>query len=709
MEVKQFYNKTISPLVINTFSCKWSQDNRLSIVTEKVVHVFEIKPAPHQATPILNLSRSFINSPKAMPSKSYEDEIVSKIFDWKKENVYSFLKNDTYTPEFPKTKVLKPEIINVFWSPKGLLHPQKCLLAVLTSAGSLEITVQIEKNWFLIHELSKDWFKIIDEDFKSLRETVIIDAACLKEQLNRLLVTNAAWSSLHHRGGSASFAYLVTAHRNAEIVIWKVHRVLADTVYIDTRINVEFKFRKKLTEDSSKINTMLWVDLGDNKYLLFVGFYNGQIGVLKLQEFEGGLTCSLYSVCFNEDRIIVNSMEILQQTSKQLELLAVKDRYLLILTVDIFGKMISMKFIMSPGFSITGVSIINSNNILMVTQDGKICMVQKSHGKELTYKPLKSDIAKDALQYLGLISSRNKLLHILVSSPAVMYDHLRNREPTNLCFFTLHDLQSQNVINDLYNNEEQSLIDYWDYLELIKVSAVKRGMLPAINYKIENLDFMSLYELKVTYWNINIMETVRKKNSPDEDYRQPKEIEQVKTYIFFYSASMYLQHLTRLPTLTDNQKLSMSLVRNHLDIWYAGEEEETETPLSLTVKEILEATGAFDLIQQEKCNFCEELITEPWALSCLQGHKLPRCALTRLQVTCTKYRTCPICQEVYHPCLDDEMSEVKCIYCDIPVVYMYLKIDPQLLTSTRNLSKVKLIFIGSNKEKDKEKDEEDDA
>lgn len=290
-----------------------------------------------------------------------------------------------------------------------------------------------------------------------------------------------------------------------------------------------------------------------------------------------------------------------------------------------------------------------------------------------------------------------------------MYDHLNNREPTNLCFFTLHQLPSQDLSQSLYNREEKSLSNCWDYFDLIKVNALKRGILPVAKFKSENLDAMSLYELKVTYWILRINGTVKNKNSTDQESTQAKEIELAKSYIFLYSASSYLQQLAEQENLSDTQKLSMSLIRNHLEIWYAGEEEEAETHLSKTVKKIVDDTKPLNLIHQEQCNFCQVKITEPWASACLQGHKLPRCALTRLQVTCTKYRSCPICREIYHPCLDDARSEIKCIYCDIPAVYMHLKIDSELLASERNLSNDKQIFIGSNKDKDKDKDEEDEA
>lgn len=40
MEAKQFYARSFNPPVTRSFACKWSEDNRLAVVTEKGVNVF---------------------------------------------------------------------------------------------------------------------------------------------------------------------------------------------------------------------------------------------------------------------------------------------------------------------------------------------------------------------------------------------------------------------------------------------------------------------------------------------------------------------------------------------------------------------------------------------------------------------------------------------------------------------------------------------
>lgn len=40
METEEIYNLSISPPILSRFAVQWSQDNHISIVTEKGVHIF---------------------------------------------------------------------------------------------------------------------------------------------------------------------------------------------------------------------------------------------------------------------------------------------------------------------------------------------------------------------------------------------------------------------------------------------------------------------------------------------------------------------------------------------------------------------------------------------------------------------------------------------------------------------------------------------
>ena len=308
-----------------------------------------------QATPAINLCRTFIHPPDDMPSELFAEQVLNSIWDWKKEDVYSFLMNDAFTPNFPRATKFTPDITDVFWSPCKLLHPCKCMIAMLTSAGAVELAIQIDYSWISIYKFTSIWCNVVKEEFKSTHgEDAKLECDALRDQLQRLLATSVTWSCLYNKENDP-FAYLVIGYRNSEIVIWKVDRMTSASMTLNTEASVELKFKKKLGSENVKINNLLWVDLSNGNYLIFIGFYNGLVGVLKLQEFEGGITSSSYSLSYSdEDDIPVDFLYVLQQSQNQIELAVVKGMYLLILVLDSHGKMINMKFATSPGFSITG-------------------------------------------------------------------------------------------------------------------------------------------------------------------------------------------------------------------------------------------------------------------------------------------------------------------------------------------------------------------
>lgn len=263
--------------------------------------------------------------------------------------------NENYLPVYPKASKVVPEIVNFYWSPQNLLKPQKCMGALLTSSGAVEIVLQIDRIWITVHEFTPAWIQVVNEDFELIENNQTLDAKFFKQKLDRLFITTITWSSLQNEQSSKCYAFLVTGHRNSEIAVWKIYGASNDSLNEDMKLDVELKFKKKLIEENVKISFLLWTELSEKNYYLIVGFHNGQIGVLKIQEFEGGLTSQFYSTFYCDiDNIPVDSLNVLKLTGQWIEIVAVKGMYLIFFTLNMTGEMINMRYISSPGFSITG-------------------------------------------------------------------------------------------------------------------------------------------------------------------------------------------------------------------------------------------------------------------------------------------------------------------------------------------------------------------
>lgn len=269
--------------------------------------------------------------------------------------------HESYLPVYPKATKMVPEIVDFFWSPQGLLKPQKCMAALITSSGAVELVLQIDREWITAYEFACEWVKHVNEYDELQESSEGLDAKFFKQKLDRLLMTTVTWSPLQHERNEKCFAYLVTGHRNSEIAVWKISDVSSDNLSDilnlneDIKLDVACKFKNKLINENVKINTLLWIQLDEKNYYIIVGFYNGQIGVLKLNEFEGELKSHFYCTFYsNLDNIPVDALIVLSVTKELVDIVIVKGMYLIFCTLDMFGKMMNMKFICSPDFSITG-------------------------------------------------------------------------------------------------------------------------------------------------------------------------------------------------------------------------------------------------------------------------------------------------------------------------------------------------------------------
>ncbi|KAJ8668844.1 hypothetical protein QAD02_000103 [Eretmocerus hayati] len=693
-----FYNKSINHLVTIKNAFKWSDDNRLSIVSNNGVFVFDFVPSPMQANPVLNLLQTHINCPESTPGEMYAETIETKIFDWDSRDIRSFLMKPNFTPNFQYTLKASSNIVDVFWSPQDLLCPSRCLLAILTSHGVVELTVSIKHYWISIYDFSSEWIKTVNSDFQAI-DSDNLDCKMISTQLERLQATSVAWSPLKTNCDDTPFAYLAIGHRNSEIVVWKIHQVTSDSISADSRLNVEMKFKKKVLPENLKINTMGWIHVDEGQYLLLIGFFDGQLGCLKLQEFEGGITCCPFIISHDADLSPVHDVQLLQQRSNNIEIIVTKEKHLCFLMLNGTGQTMHKEFTLIPGFSITGVSLLDFSTVLVATQDGNLCLVKKITDEgEWTCKSIKNCSIRNDVQYLGVASSKNKILHAVMTSPRYLYDHLVDREPSCINFFYLENSSIENPLTILFR--EKNLSEYWDCLELVKINALKYNQQPKLPLGMEpDFESMPLQKLKVIYWIMIINETYRKKCFPLEQSDLIEDIELCRHNIFLRFALHYLKILIHKNQLSDLQKLCMHLLVRQFNSYLSPKEKSNNSAIVESMREVMREASKLNLPTEEKCNLCNEVITELNALSCPTGHLISRCAITCLQVTCTRFRSCMTCQEIFHPSLDAELKKVRCLYCDLPAQYKSRNIDPAVLNSKKNLSK-KVHIAGSKDLKD---------
>ncbi|KAL6438942.1 hypothetical protein ACFW04_003766 [Cataglyphis niger] len=685
METEELCNINISPLVTSLFATQWSSDNQISIITDGGVHVFELEPSPMSPNSMIKFARSFIYPSEKLPAHAFADKIDSLIWnDLERADIYSVLMEETITPKLDGINDIAYRIVNTTWSPKNLISPGQCVLAILTAAGAIELLHKIFNEWYSICDISSLRLNNIqDEIISNLNKCKKSNNkyALITESMRQLQACAMTWSELF-KTEEASFAYFSVAYRSGDILIWKIPRI---SNFTESLLPI---FIGKIDLNTTvKINVLCWITVNTNEYLLVVGYFDGQICGVKLT-CDDGLQIASIEKYITPNHIPINYLHIVSQDDSSVKILAIKGTFLLLLHINLTGTLKSMQHLQVQGFNISGISPITAQQFLITTQDNQFFIID-IQSNNLVISDIKNHLSQTSVQSLGLAHSPNKVMFINITSPKATYDHLVMREPSVVHIFNL-----KGVCNPLYIiNNSTNLINVWDCMEVLRLKASKAEDPSTVLCPItENLESLSLYNLQLSMWMtvmINVCTT--KKPIPNMDHIQECKMTRALPLIFLYSACTYLDNSTKKSTLSKDQTLAVSLLRRYLEVYLAAGDEKKDDIAYRRAQETMNATASCPN-QIEKCNLCGETIDELWNVkSCSRGHKLPRCTTTLLQVTLLDYYVCSICTRIFHPCLKETYAEPQCQFCDMPILRNFHAFDiEESKLYGRNLSRQRI-------------------
>ncbi|XP_034940320.1 uncharacterized protein [Chelonus insularis] len=668
MEAREIYNLTFHELITATFAVDWSDDNQISIITEKGIHILELQPNPLCVQPIAKFKRSFIYASSFLPCEPFLPVINRVINHFDKEDLYLFMLEVALTPKLDERNEQNPRIVAAAWSPKKLVNPSKCLLVTITSTGAVDLTCKVGNKWYSVYNLSFRWWKIIENELEFKTENIqvnSVDAESFKKNLRRLLGTTVTWSELFDK--STVFCYLVTAYRSCDLVIWKIMRLAELSMKVEPIIAYRTAFDTEV-----KITQLLWITLSDNKYLIIIGFFDGKIYGLYITETDDCITQkSIYKYEPNADHISVNYLKEFSRSNNEINIIVIKNFFFIVMTLNHEGKFVKQQHIQLTSLSISGLTLIDQEKAMVITRDSQMFTITFKKGLKLTSEPVKHDLKTSKIQFLGIAVAPNHALFVNVTSPNCLYDHLINREPSSLQLFNLKGEKWDPWL--LLNKKDSCLYTHWNCLETIRIKASKElepeKLLPSIP---EDFKYMSVDHLRIIMWLTLITDVLKKKKILKKIDRVIGEISKAQPLIFVHAASSHIIKLSQRKELSNSMRLSIHFLRLYLEEFLSSKDKNIEGSVTKKLAEhAIDLTTKMELVRIESCSLCSEVITElPWkSSSCPKGHQLPRCALTLLHITCLKYRNCTVCGRIFHPSLDEIYDEVNCLYCDLPAVY----------------------------------------
>lgn len=304
--------------------------------------------------PTFKFARSFIYSSDTLPACVFIDEAGSLIWNLVREEIYSLLMDDVVTPKLDGVTEKFPRIVKTAWSPKNLISPSQCVLAILNSAGAVELLHKVSNNWYSICDVSSLRLKIVQEEIKtSLNKSDFYkksnnQSARIAESIRKLQACSLTWSKLF-KIGEISFAYFSVAYCSGDILIWKIPRISNFTKSLQP-VFVGIIY----LNNPSKVNVSCWITVDANEHLIVVGYSDGRICGVKLTDKDNNLQIALIEKYTNPDHIAVNYLYIIPQDKSDVKIFAAKGSFLLLLCINSAGELKSMRQLHVQGFTITG-------------------------------------------------------------------------------------------------------------------------------------------------------------------------------------------------------------------------------------------------------------------------------------------------------------------------------------------------------------------
>ncbi|XP_033336441.2 uncharacterized protein LOC117226325 isoform X1 [Megalopta genalis] len=661
METEEVYSLAITPPIISRFAVQWSEDNHISVLTEKGIHVFEFIPNPMSPYSTIKFSRSFIYAPLIFPTEGIKNKIESKIWDLSREEICSFLMEESMTPKVPNVKEMIPKIVDLAWSPQNLMYPNNCLLAILTTTGAVLIVQKISTDWYPTYDLSTIRYNAMEKEItvqlKDTKDNSMLFLT-LKNCIKTLQASCMTWSMLF-----VDFAYLAISYQNGDVIIYKVPSVSYCSETEDVKIVGTIRLN-----DCARINALHWISIDTKKHIIIIGYLDGRIHGLSIGErdqiIELRATKKYYEYA---DRIPISIIRAFPRFNATIRMLISKGSFLFLLHLATNGTLKSIQHIQLEGFMISGLTYANVDCALVTTENNLMFMID-TRNDNFSKLQVKNVWQQAHPRYLGLAHSLSYMIFVNVTSPNSVYDHLVMKEPSKLHFFVLKH-ESWDPCTVLKKNKGKRLERIWDCLEMIRMKATKAENIAAGLPKTPSiLESLPLNELRITMWISVIMEISEKKKVIQGIGSIAGEVSEAQPLIFIHTACDYLERLDNNSSLFEEQQLSIYLLKMYFEVYLAGEENEEITPVSKRARKILKRISDFNINKVEACNLCGEVIHDlSWKVTkCSRGHILPRCAITLLQITGMQYKICRICGLIFHPCLDQVFGKTSCLFCDMP-------------------------------------------
>ncbi|KAK3913173.1 General transcription factor 3C polypeptide 4 [Frankliniella fusca] len=608
-----------------------------------------------------------------------------------RKSVYHMILDATLTPSLDNASMPPPRFTQVAWSPPGLLHYGRCLLATLTNYGSAKVEYSWSRQWRQVIDVSESWSAVcrLSWESRALSEEEQYKELCRREA--QLRIVAIAWSGLRGKA-SSPHCLLAAAHRDGVVSFWQVPAVrlrpapaaapAEDEEALTT--GLVFTLQTGLAQGPGRpvVTQLQWAALAGRADHLLVGDSSGRVRMwdTALCTRAAGVVAEEHQgldVYPTADRIRVTKLVDCALSADRSERLVVvvKGSFLLVALVDDAAHILATAIRDFQHVALTGVVVTKPGSLVVSAREGDLYHVQCSvedGGLRIAVDAVPSTLSFANCSCFGLAASEHRMIWVAASSVSKMYDHLAVKQPTTFYFLTVLDPCSAGPM--LVDNPGRSLTRYLDCLEVLRVQCQKHGLQPPVDVTEENLDQRSNYQLRLSLWLSTVALTISNELEADITRRLTDLNNRMRQLLFARHACELMERMlagAAARGATEDELNAISLLRAWM-LAFSG------TPVASghwrrtceRVREVLAGSQGLEDLVREDCYICEAAVESPtvqeerWMLAtCARGHAVPRCSLSLTPCVTVPYFTCRTCRVTAHPSFVSD-SNPLCVFCD---------------------------------------------
>lgn len=607
-----------------------------------------------------------------------------------RKGVYHMILDSTLTPSLENASMPSPRYTQVAWSPPGLLHYGRCLLATLTNYGSAKVEYACNRHWRLVIDVSESWAAVcrLGWETGALSQEEQYKELCRREA--QLRVVAIAWSGLRGRP-SGQHCLLAAAHRDGVVSFWQVPVVrfrpvasaggdvgdVSDVSTVTAGLSFTVDTGTALGPGRPLITELHWMSLGTDHIL--VGDSSGRVRMWDTSAAQQGQQgqhdgLDIYPTA---DRIKVTKLLDSALPGGRSERLVVilKCSYLVVALIDETGHTLTTAVKDFKHVALTGVVLTKPGSMVLSAREGAFYLVECSvvdEGLRTAVTAVPTSLTFTNSSCFGLAASNHRLIWAVAASVSKMYDHLVVKQPTTFYFMTIIDPCTSGPM--LVNNESLSLTRHLDCLEILRIQCQRQGLRPPIDAAVERLDPLTNYQLRLSLWLTSIALTINNDMEEDQTRRLRDLYNRMRQLLFARNACDRLnQILSSVMSrgATEEELSSVNLLRTWMVAF-------TQTPVAaqhwtLTCERVAATLGGsqgLDELIKETCQICESEVENTWIqgeqwmfATCTRGHSVSRCSLSLLPCVTLPYYKCHTCRIPAHPDFVTDSSPL-CVFCD---------------------------------------------